>query len=290
MSERGHLEAAYAQCETLLRREDPDRWLGCLFLPADRRPHAHALYAFSHEIAGVGARVSEAMLGEIRFQWWREAIIGERAGEAAAHPIAAALVDTIATFDLPHDPLLTLIDARLFDLHDEPMPSLNALESYAKATASHLFRLADLIVAPQASDKLTTVADHAGIAYAMTGLLRALPWHQASGQIYLPLDILAARGMTEADLRAAKNAPALLAALADLRQIVRDHLQKFAAVSGALEPKERAMSGAVFLPVRLCEAYLRQMEQRGYDPFRSVIEVPQWRRQWLLWRAARALG
>ena len=286
MSEHGELTAAYAHCEALLRRDDPDRWLACLFLPPESRHHVHALYAFSHEIAGVGARVSEPMLGEIRFQWWREAIIGERAGEAAAHPIAAALVDTINICELPHDPLLSLIDARLFDLHDEPMPSLAALESYAKATASSLFRLAALIVAPQAKEELATAAEHAGIAYAMTGLMRALPWHQANGQIYVPIDFLTARGMTEADLRAGKNTPALLAVLADLRQCVREHLQKFATASRALGPK----AGVVFLPARLCELYLRHMEKRGDDPLRSVIEVPQWRRQWALWRAARALG
>jgi 15-cis-phytoene synthase len=286
MPERGPLEAAYAHCEALLRRDDPDRWLVCLFLPAESRHHVHALYAFSHEVAGVGTRVSEALLGEIRFQWWREAIIGEREGETAAHPIAAALVDTIGACHLPHDPLLSLIDARLFDLHDEPMPSFKALEAYAKATASSLFRLAGLIVAGQESDELAAAAEHAGIAYAITGLLRALPWHQSRGRIYLPVDILAAHGMTEDELRAGKTTPALLAALADLRQRVRDHVQKFDAVSRALD----AETGAVFLPVRLCEGYVRHMEKPGYDPLHSMIDVPQWRRQWTLWRAARALG
>jgi phytoene synthase len=29
------------------------------------------------------------------------------------------------------------------------------------------------------------------------------------------------------------------------------------------------------------------MERRDYDPFTTPVEVPQWRRQWLLWHAAR---
>ena len=42
-----------------------------------------------------------------------------------------------------------------------------------------------------------------------------------------------------------------------------------------------------FLPVALVPGYLAAMERPGYDPFKTAVEVPQWRRQWVLWRAAR---
>ena len=117
----------YVYCEELLRAEDKDRWLASLFLPVDTRPHVHALYAFSLEIARVRRLVSEPALGEIRFQWWREVLAGERVSEAQAHPVAAALLDTLARNDLTSEPLIGLIDARLFDLYDTPMPTLGAL-------------------------------------------------------------------------------------------------------------------------------------------------------------------
>src|SRR5271156_4393338 len=106
--------ADFAHCEALLRDGDRDRWLASLFIPADKRAYVRALYAFSLEIAGIAARVSEPMLGEIRLQWWREALVGERAAEAAAHPVAAAVRATIGKFDLPQAPFMALIDARLF--------------------------------------------------------------------------------------------------------------------------------------------------------------------------------
>ena len=34
----------------------------------------------------------EPLPGEIRLQWWREVLGGERPGEAGAHPVAAALL------------------------------------------------------------------------------------------------------------------------------------------------------------------------------------------------------
>ena len=52
----------------------------------------------------------------------------------------------------------------------------------------------------------------------------------------------------------------------------------------------RTKARPAFLPVCLCEPYLRLMEQPGYDPFKTVIELPQWRRQWSLMARVRTLG
>jgi phytoene synthase len=32
------------------------------------------------------------------------------------------------------------------------------------------------------------------------------------------------------------------------------------------------------------------MDTPGYDPFKTVIELPQWRRQWILWSASGRWG
>jgi 15-cis-phytoene synthase len=267
--------ADYAYCDALLRREDKDRWLACLFLPQAQRPHVVALYAFSQEIAGVRSRVREPLLGEIRFQWWRDILTGERGADEA--PVAAALLDTLERFALPREKLIAVIDARLFDLYDAPMPSLAALEAYALATAGYLFQLAAAILAPEAA--AAEAAAHAGLAYAITGLLRALPWQIAAGQTYVPRALYPAP-----DLGA--DRPALDAAVAELRGLARRNLAALAA-----DPVARAGQAApAFLPAALCELYLRRMEQPGHDPLAMTVDVPQWRRQWRLWRAARAIG
>lgn len=276
----------YAYCETLLRRDDPDRWLASFFIPQALRPHVQALYAFNLEIARVREIVSEPLLGEIRHQWWRDAIEASEAGDVRANPVAGALLDTIERFSLPKAPLLELIDARLFDLYDDAMASVAALEAYAKATSSSLYRLAALILDQEDAAAGVGVADHAGIAYALTGLLRALPWHSARGQVYVPLEILREHGADRSDFAAGRATPEVLAALADLRGLARRHLDIFSArilgVSG--------QSRVAFLPMSLCEPYLSQMEKRGYAPFEILVALPQWRRQWSLWRASRRWG
>jgi phytoene synthase len=278
------IDPDYAYCEGLLRREDRDRWLASLFVPREPRRHIRALYGFSLEIARVREIVSEPLLGEIRLQWWRDALEG--AGEAKANPVAAALLDTIARFDLPKAPLLELISAQAAGLYGDTIESINALEAYTGATCSNLLRLAALILDGEEAPASHDAALQAGIAYGITGLIRALPWHRARGQVFVPAGILQAHGANRDDFAAGHASPAVLAALADLRALAREHLDIFYARLHGLPEK----SLPAFLPVCLCEPYLRLMERPGYDPFKTVIELPQWRRQWILWRAARRWG
>jgi len=87
----------FAHCENLLREGDKDRFLATLFAPADKRGPLFALYAFNHEVARVRETVREPLAGEVRLQWWRDAV-ASGGGEARAHPVAAALIDSIERF------------------------------------------------------------------------------------------------------------------------------------------------------------------------------------------------
>src|SRR4029077_5903770 len=126
-------------CEALVRAADKDRYLAALFAPADKRGPLFALYGFNHEIASIRDRAREPMPGEIRLQWWRDVLNGERAGEAAANPVAGALLDGMARFNVPVTPLLNVIEAHAFDLYDDPMPAVAALEGYVRKTESTIF-------------------------------------------------------------------------------------------------------------------------------------------------------
>ncbi|MFI5014998.1 MAG: phytoene/squalene synthase family protein [Hyphomicrobiales bacterium] len=272
------LGGAYAYCDALLREHDKDRFLADLFIPAAVRPHVQALHAFSFEIARVRDVVSEPMPGELRHQWWREVLQGSAKGDVDANPVAAALLDTIARFRLAQAPLLALIDARGFDLYDDPMPDIAALEGYCGDTSAVLFRLgAELLGAEPLSGE---AAEHAGLAYAFAGLIRAFAFHAARGQVYLPGDILRRHGASPEEAIGGCASPALLAAIGDWRAEARRHL---AAARRALAVLPKTARPA-FLPLALVGPYLALTERRGYDPFRSPLELPQWRRQWALWR------
>jgi 15-cis-phytoene synthase len=265
----------FDHCADLVRAADKDRFLATLFAPADRRGALFALYAFDAEIAAVRDRVREPMAGEIRLQWWREVLSGERAGEAAANPVAAALTETLARFSLPPQRLIDLIEAHGFDLYDDPMPSLAALEGYARHTGGVLFDLAARILEAPAQD----AAERAGLAYGITTLLRSFALHASRRQLFVPTEMLGE--VTPEEIFAGRSAPPLLDALALLRGRAREHVAAFE------RPELPAAAIPALLPGALVPGYLAVMERPDYDPFRTAVELPQWRRQWTLWRAAR---
>lgn len=276
------MQEAYAHVAERVRQLDKDRYLAGLFAPAEARPHLYALLAFSAEIARVRDVVSDPLPGEVRLQWWSDLLHGEARGEASANPVAAALLDTIDRFRLPTAALVGLVEARVFDLYDDPMPTLNDLEGYAGETASALVQLSAIVLSGGRDPGTADVAGHAGVAYAMTGLLRAVGFHAARGQVYLPADLLARHGASPADLLAGRVTPALSAALEEMRGHARRHLDRTRALIASV-PLETAPA---FLPVALIEPYLKRMERRGYDPFRTLVDMPQWLKQVVLWRAA----
>ena len=279
----GGLAFAFPHGEALVKAGDPDRYFATLFAPAAFRPHLFALYAFSLTSARTREAVSNPMAGEIRLQWWRDALQGEARGDVKANPVAAALDDAIVKRKLGRQPFVDLIDARVFDLYDDPMPRVNDLEGYCGETASALFRLAALVLSDGTEPGGAAAAGHAGVAYGITGLLRALPWHARGGQVYLPADILKSYGVTREDVVTGRGGPGLVRACADLRALARRHLAAYEGARGTIAPAARA----AFLPVALVEPYLAAMERPGYDPLNTLIEIPRWRRLWRLWRASR---
>ncbi|TCT04590.1 phytoene/squalene synthase family protein [Aquabacter spiritensis] len=276
------LDRAYAHCADLIRSHDRDRFLASLFAPGTARRRLCALYAFNLEIARVREVVREPLPGEVRLQWWRDLIEGLGRGDVSGHPVASALMDLLATSDLPRAALLNLIEARIFDLYDDPMPRVNDLEGYAGETASVLIQLAAGLLVGRMDAALATVAGHAGVAVALTGLMRALPLHAARGQCYLPVDLLSEHEATPADVVAGKATPGVLAALAALRKRVADHL----AAAGAAAADIPAAAVPAFLPVALVPRDLQALA-RASDPFARVVGDAPVIRQWTLWRAAR---
>jgi phytoene synthase len=276
------MDEAFRYCEELVREADKDRFLATLFAPAEYRGPLFALYAFNCEIARVREVAREPLPGEVRLQWWSEALAGERRDEATANPVAAALLDAIARHGVAPQRLLELIEARIFDLYDDPMQTLEDLETYAAKTSSALFELAAHILGGSNDAASAELTRHAGIGYAIAGLLRAFPWHAARRQLYVPVEILERHGARREDVFAGLATAALRSALAEMRGHARRHLATANDLIGGAPPT----IVPALLPVALAPVLLRRMERRDYDPF-AILEVPQWRRQWALWRAAR---
>jgi phytoene synthase len=270
------MQDAFAYCAEVVRATDRDRYLATLFAPAEKRGALYALYAFNSEVARVREVARQPLPGEIRLQWWSDVLRGERGGEAGANPVASALLAAMERYHVASAKLIDLIDARRFDLYDEPMVTVADLETYATRTSSILFALAAQIL----SGEEERAAEPAGIAYAIVGLLRALPLHAARHQLYVPMEMLKRYHVRTEDLFSGRTSAGIDAALADLRKLARNHL------AATFERIPELPSGALpaFLAVASVRPSLARLERS--DAF-APAEIAPWHRQWLIWRAAR---
>ena len=167
--------------------------------------------------------------------------------------------------------------ARRFDVYDETFATRADLEDYASKTSSALIELAMLVLGGRAAADLA-LARPAGIAYAITNLARSFAFHASRGKIFLPEEILAGHEAARADILAGRSSAEVRAALADFRRQARSHLDRIR--NGVAELPDRLVPA--LLPVALVGPYLARMQRADYEPFRTDVEVPQWRKQWLL--------
>jgi phytoene/squalene synthetase len=260
--------------EAAIRKADFDRYLAALFAPALVRPRLFALYAFNYEVAKTAETVSQPTLGLIRLQWWRDAIAELYAGRTRNHPTVRALSEVIIAHNLPRALFEELIAARENDLERAPFADIASLEAYADATSGHVMRLSLRILG--AGDQFDGAAREAGIAYALTGLLRALPYHAAQRRLMLPLAAVRPLDLSMEDIFARRAGPNISQLIGTIAALARGHLR-----AGAAEPIPRRFMPAL-LPAALVLVYLKRMTGAGFDPFHDVTDVAILRRQFAM--------
>lgn len=249
----------FRHCMDLVRAGDRERYLSILFSPAAKRPALAGLYAFNLETARIRDQISDPIPGEIRLQWWREVVSGERDGEGRQHPVGEALLDAIDAHALPRAALANLTEARIFDLYDDPMPDRSTLEGYLGETASALFQLSAQILDPGEAETSADASGHAGVAYGISGLMRLAPLHRSRGQVYMPGDILAAAGTTSAGWLSGEEQTAMAQATAIFASLAREHLAKAETALAVLGKSLRP----AFLPLAAVRPVLEKAENAG---------------------------
>ena len=261
---------------------DPDRSLAALFAPREARADLFALIAFNVELARIAEIVTEPGLGAIRLQWWHEAIDRAARGEATGHQVADAIGAAMRKGKLSRARINALIDARNFDIETRIMPDWAALEAHLAATSGGLFALGGECLGSR-GPSLEKAATQAGLAYGLTGLMRALPVHAVSGRVYLPADALLRHGTSPEAILAGKSSDGLLAVLADLRLKARQSLAEASRLVARIDANTRA----AFRPLCLVDPYLASLEKAERDPLREIAGINPLTR---FWRMARWRG
>ena len=286
MPRKPHPRLSYAADQ--VRRLDHDRYLTTLFAPADRRPALYALLAFNLEIAKVRETVTEPLLGQIRLQWWREAVAeiydtgADAAQDVRRHAVVVALAEAVHAHDLPRRAFEQMIDGREHDLSDAPPATLAALLDYLDATAGSLFHLAAHVLGARdpVSDR---IARGIGRVWGLTGLVRAIPFHARQHRCFIPQDLLATAGLTTTQLFSLTPADELRACVRRLCDEASRRLRLARNEQQAVDPAALP----ALLPAVLADRYLGRIAEAGHDILAAPVQLGRFRRLYALWRAAR---
>lgn len=235
-----------------VRHRDRDRYATAVFAPSVERERLLALYAFNAEIAAIAESIREPVAGLIRMQWWADALAGIRdPEEIAGHPIASRLLPALAERGIGADTLEPLLEARRADLDPQGFADMVSLEAYADATSGLLSAVAARLLDPGAEAEIP--ARMVGTAFALVGLMRAVPHRRAMGR---PVFVLETDRRLTAMVRQVCERAAMLLAGARLYRVSRAALP-------------------ALLPAVVASAHLRTLARARWDPFDPRVTRPR---------------
>jgi phytoene synthase len=277
------LADATEHCAALAREHARDQWLGALYASASARGALFALASFDYEIRQALKRARDPNLTAIRLAWWREVISGERQAEAAGNPVALALHAAIDAHTLPQAWLEAMLDARLQEIAPQEDFNHVAFRAFADESEGARLRLASRIAAGGQDLDPADAQAPAGMALALTRLLKELPFKAGSAPTLIPTDVAARHDVSVEDFDARRVSPGVLAACTELRGLARDELAE-------AERRLRSSSPAIlpaFIPLAPLWLDLDRLDRNADRPFDDLSEVSPLRRQWAIWRSAR---
>ena len=264
-----------------LREIDAERYLASLYLPEEIRNVVQILYLFDCEIARIPNLVSEPMPGEIRLQWWRDVLKGEREGEALSNPLASALLSAIGEYNLPLEGFSAYLDARVFDLYNDPMPDMGTYEGYLGETTSFWFLNACLCARITRSKELSDAAGHAGVAFGMARNLAQVSRWSARARVFVPTEVLDECELQVSDWLYVKPDGRHRGVVVRLCDEAYGHLEKAKEAISKL-PEE---AFTIFLPLVFSQSLISKVRKSNLSVLSEPLQLSALKRQYLALRA-----
>ncbi len=258
MSEAASGQGTQDQVYRAARAGDPDRFAAALLAARPVRDHLVALAAFSGEIRKIGETVREPHLGEIRLQWWRDALHDGMKGTRSGHPVADHFADALRHHGIQAGAIDDCLDAHAHTLYAEPPADDAALDLEFELKEGRLFELAVRMLGASAQEHTNALRD-AGRAYGATMLALRLPYALARGRQPLPLH----RQIDWAEPESARQG---------LGGLVRDARMHLAQLRSTFRALPRPVKTAL-LPLALVEPHLKALEDRAHDPLRDLARI-----------------
>lgn len=253
-----------------------------LFVPRDKQPYVHALYAF--------ARAADDFADEPRYEGMRREKLDEwerRLHEAyegrAEDPIFVALGETVRRLDVPKGLLLDLLSAFRQDTEKQRYETWEELLDYCRRSADPVGRLV-LLVFGQDEPALPPLSDAICTALQLANHWQDLAIDVARGRLYVPRELLDRFGVKEWDLNAGRLTPEFHALMAELVARARDLFARGKPLCDRVGRELRFEMRLVWLGG---SSILDRIEAAGFDVFRRRPHHGALAKARLAWRAWR---
>jgi 15-cis-phytoene synthase len=275
------LEQAYAACRTTARNEAKNFYYAFVALPPARRDAICAIYAFmrqADDLADDESITREQRRGNLD-KWlaeWR----GVCRGRASKNPAFIATRDATRRFAIPLQLLDELVAGVTMDLDHaqsgapDTYANFDELYRYCYLVAS-VVGLVSIRIFGYADTRAEKLAEETGIAFQLTNILRDVAEDAERNRVYLPVDDLAAHGLTaEALLHRTPNAPPSVAERALLAEYARRAEDYYRSAYELLPLIDRESRPALWVLITIYHALLKRIERANYDVFSRRVSVP----------------
>ena len=176
------LPEAIIPCAQIVEKGDADRFRTVMAAPLAARAKLFPLYAMNIEVSRAPWVTKEAMIAEMRLQWWRDALEEiAKDTEVRKHEVTTPLAEVLTQVQAQR--LDESVAARRWDIYREAFEDQTHFDAYIDQTAGHLMWTACEVLGAGAGAE-TSVRD---LAYAAgtVAYLRAVPALAAEGRIPL---------------------------------------------------------------------------------------------------------
>jgi len=270
---------AHEYCQQKAAASGSSFYYSFLFLPEERRRAITALYAFCREVDDVVDECSDPAVARLKLAWWRNEVAAIYGG-APQHPVARALGEVAPRFRLAEAQLIEIIQGMEMDLDHDRYPTFDALKLYCHRVAGVVGMLSAEIFGYQ--DRRTLeYAEHLGLAFQLTNIIRDVGEDARRGRIYLPLDELRRFGVSVEDIAQGRETDSFRQLMAfQVERALGYYREAFARLPAA----DRKAQRAGIIMAAIYETLLEEIRRDGYRVLAQRVSLTPVRKLWIAWK------
>ena len=263
------IAASYRCAEAVARGRARNFYYSFVVLPPEKRRALCAVYAFMRYCDDISDGSCSPADKHNMLQTWRTHLDAAVQGRFDASPILPAFHDAVQRFSIPADYFHWVIDGAEMDLTIDRYRSFTELYQYCFKVASAV-GLVCLQIFGYTEERAKELAEHCGIAFQLTNILRDIKEDAGMGRIYLPEEDLERFHYRAEDLRRGVTNESFRELMAFEAGRAR---QYYTQARGLLPLVDADSRPALWAMMEIYGQLLGKIEQRRFDVFGPGIRL-----------------